>query len=499
MMWRAALAGSLIVAASVAAQSPRSRNAGDWISYGGTNWSQKYSPLDQIDRDNFSSLAVAWTWTSPDFELVKRIGATISPPLSATGLKATPLVVDGTMYMSTGLGQIAAIDPATGATKWLYDPESYKDGGPASVVGPWQTRGVAYWTDGRNDDRVLMGTHRRLPARAQREDREADRVASASTARPISIRRSRARSESTVKHVERRAALPLAELAAGRRPRHGRSSVRRCRIARRFKDWPPGHVQAFDVRTGKLKWVFHVIPERRRVRRRHLEGWLEQLHRQRQRLVDDERRRRARPGVSADYDADERLLGRIPQGRQPLCREHRRGERRDRQARVALPDRASRRVGLRLSGSADACSTSPSTARRIKAIAQVSKQGFTYVFDRVTGKPVWPIEERPVPPSDIPGEELSPTQPFPTRPPAFEYQGVTEDLLIDFTPELRDEARMIAKRYRLRPALHAADVVQGRRDPRHAAAARRQRRRELERLRRRSGNRVSLCAVAQRR
>ena len=82
IMWRAALAGSLIVVASIAAQPQRSRNAGDWMSYGGTNWSQKYSPLDQITRDNFNSLAVAWTWTSPDFEIVKRIGTTISPPLS---------------------------------------------------------------------------------------------------------------------------------------------------------------------------------------------------------------------------------------------------------------------------------------------------------------------------------------------------------------------------------------------------------------------------------
>jgi quinoprotein glucose dehydrogenase len=121
-MWRATLAGSLIIVATIAAQPQRSRNAGDWISYGGTNWSQKYSPLDQITRDNFNSLAVAWTWTSPDFEIVKRIGTTISPPLSATGLKGTPLVVNGTMYMSTGLGQIAAIDPASGSTKWLYNP-----------------------------------------------------------------------------------------------------------------------------------------------------------------------------------------------------------------------------------------------------------------------------------------------------------------------------------------------------------------------------------------
>ena len=157
-MIRTTLICSLVALASLGAQSRRPAAVGDWVSYGGTNWSQKYSPLDQITRDNFKSLTVAWSWTSPDFEIVKAIGKTISPPLSATGLKGTPLVVSGVMFMSTGLGQIVALDAATGATKWLYNPESYKDGGSASVVGPWQTRGVAYWSDGGADRRILMGT-----------------------------------------------------------------------------------------------------------------------------------------------------------------------------------------------------------------------------------------------------------------------------------------------------------------------------------------------------
>jgi quinoprotein glucose dehydrogenase len=89
--------------------------------------------------------------------------------------------------------------------------------------------------------------------------------------------------------------------------------------------------------------------------------------------------------------------------------------------------------------------------RRIKAVVQLTKQSFAFVFDRLTGIPVWPIEERPVPKSDTPGERSSPTQPFPTRPPAFDRQGVTVDDLIDFTPELRKEALEIVKQYRLGP------------------------------------------------
>ena len=91
-------AGMTVVLAAIAAQPQRSRSAGDWVSYGGTNWSQKYSPLDQINRDNFKTLKVVWTWRSPDVEIVKRIGTTINPPLNATGLKGTPLVVNGLIY-----------------------------------------------------------------------------------------------------------------------------------------------------------------------------------------------------------------------------------------------------------------------------------------------------------------------------------------------------------------------------------------------------------------
>src|SRR5204863_5424601 len=139
----------------LSAQGPAA--VGDWASYGGTNWSQKYSPLDQITRDNFKNLQVAWTWRSPDHELLKTLPAYPEMPLNANGLKGTPLVVRGIMYMSTGLDQIAAIDPVTGVTKWLYNPEAYKDGAQADVLG-WQSKGVAYWSDGRGEERIFLGT-----------------------------------------------------------------------------------------------------------------------------------------------------------------------------------------------------------------------------------------------------------------------------------------------------------------------------------------------------
>ena len=212
-------------------------------------------------------------------------------------------------------------------------------------------------------------------------------------------------------------------------------------------------------------------------------------------MVDDERRRRARARLPADDDAEQRLLGRLPQGRRPVCRIHRR-------RRTSRPGKRVWHFQAVHHGVWDYDLPAAPTllditvdGRRIKAIAQVSKQAFTYVFDRVTGKPVWPIEERPVPPSDIPGEELSPTQPFPTRPPAFDRQGITENDLIDFTPQLRAEAQGDPDALSLRPALHAAVALQGGRHARHDLRARHQRRRELERIGRRSGNRLSLRAV----
>ena len=144
-------------AAWAAAQPPDP--GGEWPSYGGTNWSQKYSPLDQIDWSNFEDLEIAWTWKSADLALIESLQRRYLPPLDANGLKATPLMVNGVMYLSTGLAQVVALDPTTGETLWVHNPQAYTTGGNASIVGPWQTRGLAYWTDGEEDERLLLGTH----------------------------------------------------------------------------------------------------------------------------------------------------------------------------------------------------------------------------------------------------------------------------------------------------------------------------------------------------
>jgi quinoprotein glucose dehydrogenase len=436
-----------MAAAAVLLRAQRWTPAGEWPSYGGTNWSQKYSPLDQINKDNFKDLAVAWTWKSPDHELLKTIPEYPEMPLHANGMKATPLLVHGVMYMSTGLGQIAALDPVTGATKWLYNPEAYKDGAQADVLG-WISRGVAYWTDGKNDERILMGT---LDGYLLALD--------AKTGRPIATFAAGGKADLTTAVPE--ATRHTLHLFNGEQ--HyvsvdsppvvvrdviivGSSMCDRTPV----KEWPPGYVQAFDVRTGKLKWVFHTIP---RDGEYGAETW-----------KDGSNRYTGNGNVWSMMSGDDEL-GFVYLPTTTPNSDHyggvRKGDNLFAESIVAVNVETGKRVWHFQAvhhgvwdydfPAAPTLLDVTVNGRTIKALAQVSKQGFTYVFDRVSGKPIWPIDERPVPPSDIPGEELSPTQPFPTRPPAFDRQGVAESDLIDFTPELRAQALDILKHYKYGP------------------------------------------------
>jgi quinoprotein glucose dehydrogenase len=446
---RIAAASLLAVALSATqAQSPKPvAQAGDWPSYGGTNWSQKYSPLDQISAGNFETLRVAWTWASPDHELIKKITDNPEEPFTANGMKATPLVVHGAMYVSTGLGQIAALDPATGTTKWTYNPESYAQGAQADAVG-WQTRGVAYWSDGKADARILMGT---LDGYLL--------ALNAATGKPIASFGESGKADLTT-------AIPRANRGSLHQfdgERHyisvdsppvvvrdtvivGSSMSDRPPV----REWVPGDVQAFDVRTGKLKWVFHVIPHDGEF---GADTW-----------KDGANRYTGNANVWSMLSGDDELgLVYLPTTtpNSDYFGGFRKGDGLFAESIVAVNvDTGARAWHFQAvhHGVWDYDLPAAPTllditvdGRRIKALAQVSKQAFTYVLDRATGKPVWPIEERPVAPSDVPGEELSKTQPFPTRPPAFDRQGIAEDDLIDFTPQLRAEAKEILTHYRAGP------------------------------------------------
>jgi len=404
---------------------------GEWPSFGGDPGNTKYSPLEQIDRSNFGALKVAWSWES-----VSRPIFAENDKLRPGQFKVTPLMVDGLLFVSTALSQVAAIDAGTGETVWQYDPEAWKKTRPANLG--WQHRGVAYWSDG-DDARIVIATHdlRLIALNAETgkrypdfgDDGEVD--LSTSLGRPVRMGQL---THSTPPAIVRDTIVVGSVVAD---------------IPSR-KEGPPGHVRGFDVRTGQMKWIFHTIPQAGEL---GVDSW-----------ENDSWRYTGAANVWSFMAVDNELgyvYLPISTPTNDVYGGHRLGNNLFAESIVCLNGETGELVwhfqaihhGLWDWDFPTAANLMDITVngKRIKALAQVSKQAFTYVFDRVTGEPVWPIEERAVPPSTVPGERASATQPFPTKPPPFDRQGVREDDLIDFTPALRAEALEIAAGYELGP------------------------------------------------
>ena len=345
-------------------------------------------------------------------------------------------MVNGVLYVSTSLSQVAAIDAATGKTLWVYDPETWKNGTPSN--NGFVHRGVAYWANG-NDRRILFGTGDGYLI-----------CLNAKTGKPIPTFGQDGRIDLTQgmgRPVDRRLYGVSSPPIICRDVVVMGSKVHDVPLA---KEMPPGDVRGFDVRTGKQLWQFRSVPGRGGVRQRDLGAGILENDGRRQRLDDDERGRGARLRLSALQHALQRFLRRPAARQRTLWRESGRLDARTgkrvwhfQMAHHGLWDydlpAAPNLIDIRVNG------------KPVKAVAQVSKQGFVYVFDRVTGKPIWPIEERPVPQSTVPGEKSSPTQPFPTKPAPFDRQGVTQDDVIDFTPELRKQALAVLEKYNYGP------------------------------------------------
>jgi quinoprotein glucose dehydrogenase len=459
---------------TIPANAQHGATDGEWHAYGGDIGSTKYSPLDQISRNNFSDLEVSWRWKSADAFLstttpdggewwtsLSNIVDSLesenpnlyrnqnTPRISS--MQATPLMIGGVLYFNTALSQGVAVDAETGETLWVYNPKSHEEG-TTSMTVTWRQRGVAYWTDGA-DERIFWGTGNGYLICVE-----------AKTGRPCSGFGDNGRVDLTI-------GLPRADrnerdylnamLYSVQSPPvvvrdvvvHG-SSIADRRI---MKESVPGWVRAWDVRTGEHKWDFHTVPQEGE---EGVETWL-----------NDSWKYSGNANVWTTLSGDNELgYVYLPTGTptNDYYGGHRLGNNLFAESIVCVDVETGQKVWHFQAvhhGLWDYDFPAAPTlldvvveGRPIKALAQVSKQGFLYAFDRVTGEPIWPIEERPVPTdTNIPGEVPAPTQPFPTKPAPFEYQGTSIDDLVDFTPEIREMAIKAVEGFRLGPLFTPPD------------------------------------------
>ena len=398
---------------------------GKWRSYGSDNSSTKFLPLDQINKGNVKDLRIAWRWNSPDNALVES-----NPDLWTMVNEATPLMIDGVIYTSTSLNQVAAIKAVTGETIWVYDPKTYQDGTPANTG--FVHRGVSYWESGI-DRRILFGTGDGYLIALEAETGEPiegfgenGRVdLTKGLRRPVNRRLYAVFSPPIIcRNVVVVGSTVLDSFAIGEPPQ---------------KLMPPGNVRGFDARTGEPRWIFHTIPQKGEFGN---ETW-----------KDDSWKTTGNANVWTMMSADEELgyvYLPVSTPTNDYYGGHRHGDNLFAESLVCLNSETGERVWhfqiLRHGLWDYDLSAAPNliditvNGKKIKAVAQVTNQAFCFVFDRLTGKPVWSIEERTVPQSNVPGELSSPTQPFPIRPAPFDHQGLTHNDLRDFTPMLRKQA-----------------------------------------------------------
>lgn len=437
---RATILTTALLAACGGTRTARSsgdaRPGDDWPAYAGDAGATGYSPLTDIDRDNVSGLELAWTWDTGEEPLAgPRLpvpGASVRPG----SFEATPLVLHDTMYVSTPYNRVVALDAATGEEIWAYDPGTTAWGQPPNGTG-FVHRGVAIWS-GPRQRRVFLNSRWRLIAL---DAATGEPIESFGRGGEVDLTEHLLWPTNRLHYTQTSPPVVYDDLVIlGNGLWDGFS----------YERDPPGHILAFDVRTGALRWRFNLIPQPGELgndtwedgawdRVGHTNAWAPLS-------VDVERGLVFAPvgTPSNDYYGGAR-------GGDGLFAE----------SLVALDARSGRRVwhfqavhhGLWDWDLPSQPTLFPLTVggRAVSAVAVSTKMGFLFVFDRETGEPVWPIEERPVPQSDVPGERTSATQPFPTKPPPFERQGFSADDLIDFTPDLRAQALELVRPYRMGP------------------------------------------------
>jgi len=422
--------GLALILAVLWADTPRGQSASgrtvEWTAYAANLGSTRYSPLDQINASNFEKLEVAWRFKTDNLG-----------PRPEFQYEGTPLMVKGVLYATAGSRRsVVALDAATGELLWVHGE---REGARASA-SPRQLsgRGLSYWTDGKEERIVYVTVGYQL---VSLDAKTGARIPTFGRSGMVDLK---LEADQTIPPdggdiglhatplVTKDVIVVGAAFGTGANPKSPKAVK--------------GYIRGYDVRTGKRLWIFHTIPLPNEFGN---DTWERSSYEY-----------TGNTGVWAQMSADEELgLAYLPVesptgdyfgGNRP-------GNNLFGESLVAVDLKTGKRkwhyqfVHHPIWDMDLPCAPIlvdvPVNGRMVKAIAQPSKQSFLYVLNRETGEPIWPFEERPVEAGNVPGEYYAPTQPFPTKPPAYERQSVSIDDLIDFTPELRAEAVELVKKY----------------------------------------------------
>ena len=408
--------------------------SGEWATYGGDLANTRYAPLDQINAGNFSKLEVAWRFKTDNLG-----------PRPEFNFESTPLMVRGVLYSTAGTRRaVVALDAATGELLWMHSEQEGARGeaAPRQLSG----RGLSYWSDGREERILYVTPGYRLIAL---DAKTGIPIPSFGKAGVVDLK---LEDDQEMDPVTGEVGLHAAPVIAGNTIIIGAAHM--SGGVPRSKTNDKGYVRGYDVKSGKRLWIFHTVPQRGEYGN---DTW-----------QNNSWTYTGNGGVWGQMSIDEELgmvylPVELPTG--DYYGGHRPGNNLFGESVVALDLKTGQRkwhyqlvhhgiwdwdipcapilVDVTING------------RTVKALAQPTKQAFLYVFDRATGKPIWPIEERPVEKGDVPGEWYAPTQPFPLdahgKPFAYDLNGFLPEYLIDFTPELRAEGEKVISKYKIGP------------------------------------------------
>jgi quinoprotein glucose dehydrogenase len=420
----------LLVFCIVSLNAQTGAKNGEWLTYGADLGNTKYSALNQINAANFNKLKLAWRFHT------ENLG-----PRPEFNMEGTPLMAGGVVYSTAGSRRdVVALDAATGEVQWVHSEKE----GPRGAAAPRQLsgRGLAYWTDGREERIIYVTPGYRL---ISLDAKTGAPIASFGNAGVVDLKLD---DDQEIDLVNGEVGLHATPLVAGNTVIVGAAHLSGGTPKSRKN--VKGYVRGFDVKTGKRLWIFHTIPKPGEF---GYDTW-----------QNDSADYTGNTGVWAQISVDQDLglaylPVELPTG--DYYGGHRPGNGLFGESIVAVDLKTGQRkwhyqlvhhgiwdmdipcapmlVDITING------------QTVKALAQPTKQSILYVFNRVTGAPIWPIEEKPVPKGDVPGEWYSPTQPMPTKPPAYGRSGFSMDDVIDFTPELKAQALQMVSKYKIGP------------------------------------------------